>query len=206
MNCEVRGKDGKTRLIMRRRNLFVITAIVVAVLELLVLSYLRGWQFQTTDGQQYAENADSILSGEGYSNFYWAPGYSLYILLGKLAAGSYFEWFCVIGQFGMLVAGAVVAARLCKCGYYAPLIVFALSMFSPQLLNNASKLRNDTLCMFCLLPVMIGISKYQLSVRSLLLLGGCAGFACLVRNTALAVFAVCVLWILFGAIENTSRL
>ena len=58
--------------------------------------------------------------------------------------------------------------------------------------------------MFCLLPVIIGMSKYQLNRRVLPLIGICAGVACLVRNTALAIVAVCLLWILLGAIERTS--
>ena len=56
--------DSVTRLMCGRRKIFATSVTLIAVLEMVGFMYLRGWQLQASDGQQYAENADSGLSGD----------------------------------------------------------------------------------------------------------------------------------------------
>jgi len=157
---------------------------------------------QTTDGIQYAQNADSLLAGNGYRTFYWCPGYSIYLAGCKILFGEMYQYGCVVGQYLFLLGAAFLTWKMLSGRGSLGIIAFVLIMLSPHLLNQAGKLRPEILCLACVSPAFYVLAKRPANLASLAWAALFMGLATHVRNTSLGIVAGVVVWLLVCELQS----
>lgn len=163
-----------------------------------VLVFVRG-SIQTTDGIAYAELADSLLQGEAYDNFYWCPGYPVFMAAVKWLGGKNFLWTGAVIQYAILAGGAWLISSLVKQHPIQRWLVFSLILLSPQLVNHAGKIRNETVCLGLVSAAAYILASKPDSSARVIAAALVLAASVHVRNSDLAIAAGLGLWILLYA-------